>query len=291
MPTILITGASGFIGGKAAKDLARDHDVALLSRKKPDAPGRWYEGSFDLLENLPQLDAHKFDALVHLGAVTGGCSEEDGLAVNVQGTRRLLRHLLDRGTRRFVLASSIAAAGLLDNRFLPQQLPMPDDHPCLAYDFYGMSKYLMEEETRYFARNFPDADFINFRIGAVVPEDWDPKDVTVQNPPAWSPPCVFSHVCVADVVAAIRAALVSAAKPGVRVLNLVGPTSATDDPVPAVLRASSDKRWRDYDLSHYERPGHEHDPLFSLENLKNELGFLPTVPVQPRKFREWKKSR
>ena len=288
MKTILITGASGFIGTHAAKEFARDHHPILLSRKQPDAPGKWYKGSFELFEDLRQLDAHQIDALVHLGAVTGGCSEEDGMAVNVQGTRRLLRYLIDRGTRRFVLASSIATVGLLDNRFLPLQLPIPDDHPCLAFDFYGLSKYLMEEETRYFARQYTDADFVNFRIGAVVPADWSPKDVTAQNPPTWSPPCLLSNVCVVDVVAAIRAALTGSPKPGVRVLNLVAPTATADDPVPAILRASFDSRWKSYDLSHYEKPGHEYDPIFSIANLKKELGFTPQIPVRPREFRAWK---
>ncbi len=291
MSTVLVTGVSGFIGGRAAKALAGKFDVIGMSRRKPELDITWIKGEFESFEDLRALDAHKIDALVHLAAVTGGCSEEDGLAVNVDGTRRLLRYLVDRGTRRFVLASSIAAVGTLDGRFMPLMLPMPDDHPCLAYDAYGLSKYLMEEETRYFARKTDDADFLCFRIGAAVPEDWAPTPVTAKAPPAWSPPTLFSHISVIDVVDAIRAALLARPKPGFRVLNLVGATSATDEPVPAVLRASFDKRWKDYDLSHYEKPGREYDPIFCIEGLKRELNFVPRVPTQPRKFLAWKETQ
>src|SRR5688572_20415032 len=290
MSTILITGASGFIGSRLVAALSPKSTVLAMSRKKPDVECTWIKGEFESFEDLRGLDAHKIDAVVHLAAVTGGCPEEAGLAVNVQGTRRLIRYLLDRGTRKFVLASSIAAVGTLDNRFLPVRLPMPDDHPCLAYDAYGLSKYLMEEETRYFARNVPDADFVVFRIGAVVPEDWSPSPVTVKSPPSWSPPTMFSYVNVRDVIDGIKAALASK-KAGLRQLNLVGPTSATDDPVTAVLRASFDKRWGSYDLSHYERPGHEYDPLFSIENLEKELGFRPGVPTRPKQFLAWKEKQ
>ena len=134
MPTILITGASGFIGKALAKALDGQADLVLLSRNKPDAPGTWIKGAFELFEDLRQLDRFKIGTAVHLAAVTGGCSEEDGFAVNVQGTRRLLRYLADRGTRKIVLASSIAATGVLtgnEPRFVPLHTVV--DEPYALY--------------------------------------------------------------------------------------------------------------------------------------------------------------
>jgi UDP-glucose 4-epimerase len=154
MSKILITGTSGFIGQALAAALAGQHEVIGFSRKPTEIAGvAAIAGDFAEPAELHKLDAHpNIDVLVHLAAVTGGCSEEDGIRVNVAGTHHLLRYLIDRGTRKFVLASSIAAVGMQSLKFRPRQLPMPDEHPCLDRDGYGLSKYLMEEVTRYLAR-------------------------------------------------------------------------------------------------------------------------------------------
>ena len=147
---ILVTGASGFIGQRLVKRLSANNSVVCLSRAKLAAEAVVVKGAFDRFEDLRKLDEFSFDAAVHLAAVTGGCSEEDGLSVNVLGTRRLYRYLLDRGCRQFITASSIAAVGSLHEDFYPLELPMPDQHPCLALDAYGFSKSLVEELSLYF---------------------------------------------------------------------------------------------------------------------------------------------
>src|SRR3954469_25176779 len=108
----LITGASGFIGGALARSLAKQN-IVCLSRKPLGFDVPTVSGEFHSPEVLAKLDAYRITRVVHLAAATGGCSLEDGLGVNVQGTGRMLRHLIDRGCRRFVLASSIAAVGCL----------------------------------------------------------------------------------------------------------------------------------------------------------------------------------
>ncbi|WP_042162054.1 NAD-dependent epimerase/dehydratase family protein [Paenibacillus gorillae] len=176
---ILITGATGFIGQRLIERLGETHDITVMSRSTVNDIERSHirqiQGSFDQPETLQKLDGKTIDAVIHLAAVTGGSNEEDAFAVNVAGMRRLYRCLLDRGCRKFITASSIAAAGVLDPSFVPVELPIPDDHPCLATDAYGLSKAMAEEVTRYFHRAKPDTDFINIRLGAVVPdEDFEP---------------------------------------------------------------------------------------------------------------------
>ena len=144
MSTILITGTSGFIGRALAASLADQHKVIGLSRKPTPVEGiTAVEGDFTDPEKLHSLDPHgDIDVVVHLAAVVGRGSEADCIGVNVAGTHRMLRHCIDRGTRRFVLASSIAAVGMQSTRFRPLQLPMPDEHPCVGDGGYGFSKYL-----------------------------------------------------------------------------------------------------------------------------------------------------
>lgn len=231
-------------------------------------------GAFDRFEDLRRLDDHEIDAVVHLAAVTGGCSEEEGLATNVLGTRRLYRYLLDRGCRRFVTASSIAAVGSLSREFAPLSLPIGDDHPCLAVDAYGYSKAQVEELTRYFARVHPDADFVNLRFGSVVDDDWTPP--AIEPGTALSIPFAqLARVLVSDVVAAIAAVLNAPPKPGVRVCNVVGPDAGCAASTLDMLRGGLGGRCGGCDLSYYEQPGHADKPLYAMERLLDEFGFAP----------------
>jgi UDP-glucose 4-epimerase len=295
LSTILITGVSGFIGARLAQDLAATHRVIGLSRKQPkDALGsRFVRGSFDSFEDLRQLDSERIDAAVHLAAVTGGCSEEDGLAVNVQGTRRLLRYLVDRGTRKFVLASSIAAVGCLtgdEPRFTPLHLPMRPDHPNVGRDAYGLSKAMMEEVAQFFARSYPDAGIMNLRFGAVHDEaTFAPTPIDLKQFPAWAF-VLLGRVALSDVIAGVKASLTALDQgtKGFRGYNLVGPDNGLDVPVADAIRTIFGERAQSLDLSHYEKPGHEHAPLWSMDDIKRDLGFVPRIPTGPTAFPAWK---
>lgn len=287
MPTILITGASGFIGSHLVRSLENEHTVIALQRRRPagESKAQVVRGEFHSFEDLRKLDGFKIDILVHLAATVGGCSEEDGLGVNVVGTRRLMRYLIDRGTCRFVLASSIAVPGILHNDFLPLQLPIPDDHPCLARDAYGLSKGLMEDVARYFHRANPQLEITNLRFGAVVDDKiWNPPLLTSTRGPMNIPFAFLSHVRVGDVVGAVKCCIEAPVQPGVRNFNVVGPTASCDDPVPTVLRSVLGEKAAKLDLSHYEKPGHEFDPLFDMTAIKQALGFAPRLNVRPRQF-------
>jgi UDP-glucose 4-epimerase len=270
---ILITGASGFIGKKLVNGLANNHNVICMSRSqhpiKKDAV--YVQGSFDSLEDLRGLDPYEIDAVIHLAAVTGGCTEEDGLAVNVLGTRRLYRYLLDRGCKKFVTASSIAAVGGLDDDFIPLSLPIQADHPCLAADAYGLSKALVEELTRYFHRVNPDTDFINLRFGAVANEDWVPP--LVEKDKRMSVPfIVLGHVYESDVVEGIIRVVDAPIKSGVRNFNLVGPDISSTIPALEILSSILGDH---YGLDYYKLPGNEYKPLYAMDDFIAEFGYEP----------------
>lgn len=206
--------------------------------------------------------------------MTGGCSEEDGLAINVLGTRRLIRYALDRGCRKFVLASSIAAVGCLSADFLPLQVPIPDDHPCLAQDAYGLSKAMMEDLTRYFHRVIPESDFIHLRFGAVHDPTVPPVLYRADTAPDM-PFVGLGSVMLGDVLRALTLAVRASVQPGVRVFNVLGPDANCSDPVPTVVRASLGERGTQPDLSWYDDPDHASDPLYTMDKIGRDLGFFP----------------
>jgi nucleoside-diphosphate-sugar epimerase len=272
--SILITGASGFIGQALVRGLSSEHQVLCLSRRKPQGDAPFVQGEFHSFEDLRQLDPFAISCVVHLAAVTGGCSEEDGLAINVLGTRRLLRYALDRGCRKFVLASSIAAVGCLNANFLPLQVPIPDEHPCLARDMYGLSKSMVEDLTRYFQRVIPASDFIHLRFGAVG--DALPPLYHTGTPQTRDLPFVhLAHVWLEDALRALTLVVTAPAQPGVRVYNVVGPQANCSDPVPDMLRVCLGERSEQLDLSGYARPGHAYDALYTMDKIRRDLGFIP----------------
>ena len=209
MSTILITGASGFIGKALAKSIAETHHVICMSRRNPGLDIPWVRGDFGECEDLRQLDEYDIDAVVHLAAVTGGCLERDGILVNVEGTRALMRYLMDRGCRKFVMASSIAVVGMQSTRFRPLALPIPDEHPCLDRDGYGVSKYLMEEITRYYQRQNDDIDVINLRLASIADDQALPEPRSVGPLGQWA----LGSITVMALSDAVRALTLAAEAP------------------------------------------------------------------------------
>src|ERR1700683_1123313 len=96
---VLVTGASGFIGGVlCAQLLARGHEVTALVRR----PGSEPRGTSALVGDLGEaeglervLEGEQLDCVIHLAAeIASQRSEEKLWEVNVRGTERLLQAIL-----------------------------------------------------------------------------------------------------------------------------------------------------------------------------------------------------
>lgn len=270
MSTVLITGASGFIGKALAQSMAGRHQVICLSRRNPGLDLPWIRGEFGDFEDLRRLDGYGIDVVAHLAAVTGGCLERDGILVNVEGTRCLMRYLIDRGCTKFVMASSIAVVGMQSTLFRPLQLPIPDEHPCLDRDGYGFSKYMMEQVTHYYGRQNQDIDVINLRLASIVDDNKMPEPQRAGPIHQWALGGI-TLMARSDAVRAFTLAAEAPYKPGVRIMNAVGPKAWVAAPVADVLRAW----WGDeVDVSYFEQPGHEYDSVYTANRIKDELGFV-----------------
>ena len=270
MSTLLITGASGFIGSALAAALATDHEVIAMSRSTVAIPGVTYvQGEFGSFEALRQLDEWNFDAVVHLAAELRG-PERDFVMVNGEGSRCLMRYLIDRGCRKFVMASSIAAIGCQSVTFRPEVLPVPDEHPCYDLDGYGFSKFIMEEISKYYWRQNREIDVINIRLCSITP-----GDVPRQKPTGIRPilEWTLGHVTcmfLSDAVRAFSLAALAPVKPGVRILNTAAERIWATVPTAEVLG-----NWwgTDVDLSYFRKPGNEYRGVYSVDRIREELDF------------------
>ena len=270
MSAVLITGASGFIGRALVRAMAVRHDVVCMSRNDPGLDLPWIRGDFCSFEDLQRLDDNPIDVVIHLGAVTGGCLERDGMLVNVEGTRCLMRYLMDRGCREFVMASSIAAVGVQNTSFRPDQIPIPDDHPCLDRGGYGFSKHMMEEVTKYYHRQNPEIDVFNLRLSTVKPDERMPALMKPGPLPEWGLG-IITVMALSDAVRVFTMAAEAPYRPGVRTMNASGPKAWVAAPVAEILG-----NWwgRDVDLSHFEKPGHEYDSVYDVSCIETEIGFV-----------------
>ena len=274
---IVVTGAAGFVGTRLRESLAKRDDIELVCLSRRRIPGRdkmsnetWYKLDFSHYEELMAIDDKPIDALVHLGAVTGGCSEHDGIEVNAQGTRVLMRFAEERGCKNIVLASSIAVTGCQDPDYFPPSLPITEDQPCLDRHGYGFSKHLMEEVSRYHCRKYRDARVINLRLAGLRPDGYTMKPPEMTEKRGW----YFNRFCtlsVNDAVLALELALDSDRPPGERVYFVGPPRSAVQEPVAEHIANA----WGDeHDLSYFKQPGKERAPLFCVDRIREELGFV-----------------
>lgn len=118
MASVVVTGASGFVGGALAVALAREgHSVVGLSRRPSANPSPAFSSlSVDLTDERADLDRlfEGVDVVFHVAAKVGmwGPYEEFHRA-NVQATERVVSSCVRAGVRRLVFTSSpsVVAAG------------------------------------------------------------------------------------------------------------------------------------------------------------------------------------
>jgi nucleoside-diphosphate-sugar epimerase len=123
LPRVVVTGATGFIGGALVRRLLPEHHVLALGRCTPAARGLpegpgidWFQADVGRLDELePVFGAIRerggADVLIHLAAYYDLSLNENAEyeRTNVQGTRNVLALAATLPLRRFVFTSSVAA--------------------------------------------------------------------------------------------------------------------------------------------------------------------------------------
>lgn len=141
---VLVTGASGFIGGYVCRELSdAGHDVTAAVRRPGSAPGGMREVVVGDLGPVTDwaTAVERQDAVVHLAARVHVMKEtaDDPVGefrtANVDGTLRLARQAADAGVGRFVFMSSIKAIANESGRG-----PLTFDAPDNQTDPYGSTK-------------------------------------------------------------------------------------------------------------------------------------------------------
>ena len=135
MNKVLITGGTGFVGGRLAKRLAEENEVYISSRRSVDKDALRLYGKVIPVEHKSLFDPENFpavDTVIHLAALNEWDSVKypsEAIQVNVDETRIILENSIIRGVNRFIYFSTAHIYGSpLTGKISETTLPQPT-HP------------------------------------------------------------------------------------------------------------------------------------------------------------------
>jgi nucleoside-diphosphate-sugar epimerase len=245
---IVVTGASGRLGKAVGQHLAaHGHDVLGIDKVADPSVRPLWIGDLSLTGDLFEACA-KADAIVHLAAIQAPNLASDSVTFNnnVSATYNVFKVAADLRIRTVISASSIAAYGFLyaGIAFLPDYLPLDEDHPCRPRDPYGLSKIVGETIAASFAQQ-TGASVVSLRIAGV---NFDPTFGIIRERmknPRGRMPGFWSYVDARDVAEACRLAL-ALAPTDHHIFNVAAPTSnvlqSTDELLKQFLPAVRKRR-------------------------------------------------
>lgn len=157
--TILVTGASGFVGSAVVRNVQRNSNFTVVAAIRDNHSKNLDFGAVavpapDLGSDADWSACLKgCDVVIHTAARVHVMNDQSSdpfekfRNVNVAGTLRLAQQAVANGVRRFVFVSSVKVNGEFT---LPGQLFKPDD-TFVPKDPYGLSKYEAEAALRELA--------------------------------------------------------------------------------------------------------------------------------------------
>jgi nucleoside-diphosphate-sugar epimerase len=230
---ILVTGGNGKVGQWVVRELLNDpaHEVTVLDRVSGPERGavKYLAGDVQDLGQVMEAMAGA-DCVIHLAAVHNPNIAPAGVTyqTNVVGTFNVHHAAFRLGVRRVVSASSTAVVGWsYRDRFVPDYLPIDEDHPLRPEDVYGLSKEIGETIARSYARKGVETVCLR-PSGVVTPEELERmRKEGGRQPKGFQ---AYSYIDARDLAAAFRLA-VEQPIPGGTILFVVADDSTVAEPL------------------------------------------------------------
>ncbi|GGD52516.1 NAD-dependent epimerase/dehydratase family protein [Paenibacillus nasutitermitis] len=239
MKHIAVTGGSGKLGRQVVSDLTEHgYKVTVVDNKPPDGLPCTFINAH-LLDAGEAYGALKgTDAVIHLAAIPGLTTYTHGriFTNNVISTYNVLEAAEALGMKRAVIGSSESSYGFFwaKHPFVPDYLPVDENHPKLPQETYGMSKVINEMTAGMFNRS-SGMHIAPLRFSTIISErEWPHIVRQLLADPARFKRNLYSHVDVRDASAACRLAL-EMDIPGAQPMNITSGTTLSDVDTPELI--------------------------------------------------------
>jgi nucleoside-diphosphate-sugar epimerase len=244
---ILVTGGLGKVGQEVIRELLKDpaYEITVLDRTPgPEhSPVKYLLGEIQDLGQVMEAMAGA-EAVIHLAAIHNPNIATASVVyqTNVVGTFNVHHAAFRLGVKRVVSASSNAIVGWsYSQRFMPDYLPIDEDHPLRPEDVYGLSKEIGETIARSYARKGLETVMLR-PSGVVTPEELEKiKKDGGRKPTGFY---AYSYIDVRDLAVAFRLA-VERSIPSATILFVVADDSTVAEPLcdvyPRIMPAIRDK--------------------------------------------------
>jgi nucleoside-diphosphate-sugar epimerase len=238
---LLVTGAAGRLGREVVAHMTsrgwsvRAHDRVPID---PDLAGEVVSGDLTDPRDASAL-VDGMDGVVHAAAIPSPMSapEHEIFTGNVQSAYHVLDAAGRGGVPRIVYISSLSALGLAWSRFdvSPQEVPVPETHPYVGEDVYGLSKYLPERIAETVARRW-DSTAVSLRFPFLGTGDRLSAHLArVHSDPGRDRKALWGWLDTRDAARAVEAALTRPLT-GHHVINVVAPDTSAFEPTAELLR-------------------------------------------------------
>ncbi len=159
----LITGGSGYIGGRLTDELSsREETEKIVDVDLRPPPRSWPKHEFvkadirDRKQMRELLERHEIDALLHFAFVLNPIRDEDKMYdIDVNGTQAVLAAASDAGVKHVIQTSSATAYGA----FPDNPKPIAEDWPVRGAPDFSYAKHKADSDrvAQLWAHDNPDA--------------------------------------------------------------------------------------------------------------------------------------
>ena len=244
---VLVTGGLGKVGQWVVRELldGRAHELTVFDRAPgPErGPVKYLVGDVQDLGQVMEAMVGA-DAVIHLAAIHNPNIAPANITyqTNVVGTFNVHHAAFRFGVKRVVSASSNAAVGWsYSERFVPDYLPIDEDHPLRPEDVYGLSKEIGETIAHSYARQGLETVMLR-PSGVITPDELEQiKKDGGRRPTGFH---AYSYIDARDLAVAFRRA-VERSIPSSTILFVVADDSTVAEPLcdlyPRVMPGIGDK--------------------------------------------------
>jgi nucleoside-diphosphate-sugar epimerase len=243
---LLITGGAGKVGQAIVRELnSAAYEITVLDRTAgPErGPVNYLVGDIQDLGQVMEAMTGA-EAVIHLAAIHNPNIAPTTVTyqTNVVGTFNVHHAAFRLGVKRVVSASSNAIVGWsYSERFMPDYLPIDEDHPLRPEDVYGLSKEIGETIARSYAHKGLETVMLR-PSGVVTPDELEKiKKDGGRKPTGFY---AYSYIDARDLAVAFRLA-VERSIPSGTILFVVADDSTVAEPLcdlyPRVMPRIGDK--------------------------------------------------